>query len=1060
MNRSAAKCLATWTLYTRRERTMKRGLASRRRRLCQYGLRGFAQTRRRGNTVRRALLNLQNRSLASAWAAWKEEWEDMRARRLSAEERRGLALRRLANSALLAAFNSWADFAQKSASARSLLLRLMQKEKVAAFNAWRDHVTHSRGAAGILNRILNRQLAAAFNSWADWHAKAKRAALQLRRLQGRHALAALRAWRERAALGSRVKGLMRQALDRSLASRWAQWRALMDDLHERQQEVAAAAQLLANNPPLQQLLARAARCFAAPPGLLAAWAGWREFLEEVRSEHAGLRVAAEHFFRSSSRWAFEEWRDALAEGRKARRAAAFWQGNAAQRALLAWVRYREEQRARADALGRAVRFWRNRAAAQALVRWAEFAADQIALKQKLRLSLVHRDSQLCRKALQAWAVASVAQLDRREFLSFVFNSVDGFKLQRAFQGWATLASLMARLRCGLEGLKAHCVEHLLRQSLLAWRDEARWQGGARTVVSATAARLMHRSLSAAWATWVFWVAQRKVAERALRHFSQRLIASAFRSFEANWRDARAARAVIWGDRALLRRYLARWLQFVPASREKKDKFAKAAMAAFGSLLRKSFAGWARRAVVVRKAAGLLGSNRFRQKGHLFRAWRDEATIGKAHRVLSGTLLARSSHAAAATVWRMWRGHARAQVHRHFAFRRRVLVAWRAVSSYYAAQTRKLRGALEAIGVGFLGRTFCAWRDMAQLLAERRERFFAKQAALRRALAVGDEILRHRKRQLVKDALTGWRMQLLKTREVNARFVRKLVGTKARAFSGWVEFTDRKANNRAKRDAAAAHFKRRMIRKPLERWRELARLAAKTLAANVDRALAHEFQRNGRRFLKKWREYVQVHLKRRTKLESAMFVVHSLDLLFTRSRFFRAWRRLVRERDSREADQEDAAAVHFRRRVLSEVFTVWAAYAAAMRLPPMTSLPGLSAGAVPDALQAARRAEQTTWDDSPEKVARAEVLVRRLGLLADNVQLGDAGEYSDDDLERSGLTRDDIDYSRGTKRAGVRDMLRKMGGGAGTNAVTSNLQLGGGGAGAAAAKAARVRALRL
>lgn len=1052
MHRSTAKCLATWSLYARRERTVKRGLANRRRRLCQYGLRGFSATRRRGATVRRALLNLQNRTLAGAWAAWKDAWEDMRARRLDAEQRRELALRRLANGALLAAFNTWADFAHKSASARALLMRLTQKEKVAAFNAWRAHVTHSRGAAGILNRILNRQLAAAFNSWADWHGKAKRAALQLRRLRNRHALAAMRAWRDRAALGARVRTLMRGALDRSLASRWAQWRALMEELHDRQAEVAATAQMLSNNPPLQALLARAARRFAAPPGLLAGWAGWREYLEEARSEHAGTRLAAEHFFRSSSRWAFDEWCASVAEGRKARRAAAFWQGNAAQRAFLSWARYLEETRRRADALERAVRFWRSRAAAAALVRWAEFAADQSALKQKLRLSLVHRGTQLARKALQAWAVACVSQLDRREFLSFVFNSVDSFKLQRAFQGWATLASLMARLRRGVEGLKATCVSNLLRGALAAWAQQAKWQGGARSILAAAGSRLMHRALNASWATWVFWVERRRLADRALKHFGQRLLAAAFRSIEVNWREARATRAAVWGDKSVLRRYLARWVRFVPVSREKKDKFAKAAMSAFGSLLRRSFAAWARRAAVVRKAATLLGSNRFRQKGHLFAAWRDEATIGKAHRVLSATLLARSAHSVTAAVWRLWRTNARAQVHHLFAFRRKVLLGWRAVAAYYAAQTRKLRAALEAVGFGFLSRVFFAWRDMSQLLAERRERFFAKQAALRRALAVGDETLRRRKRLLLEDALLGWRLQLRKTREVNARFVRKLAGLKARGFNAWVEFTDRKANNRAKRDAAAAHFKRRMSRKPLVRWHELARLASGKLAAAIDRAFAHSFQRLGSRYLQRWKEYVQLQGKRRTKLQSAMFIVHSSDLLFTRAMYFRAWRRLVRERDRREADQEDAAAGHFRRRVLSDVFTVWAAYASAMRLPAMTSLPGLSAGAVPDALQVARRAEQTTWDDSPQKVARAEVLVRRLGLMGDG---GNLGAYDDEDLERSGLTRDDVDYDRGTKRAGIRDVLRKMGGGARPGGA------GGPPPGSAGSQAARARArLRL
>lgn len=51
------------------------------------------------------------------------------------------------------------------------------------------------------------------------------------------------------------------------------------------------------------------------------------------------------------------------------------------------------------------------------------------------------------------------------------------------------------------------------------------------------------------------------------------------------------------------------------------------------------------------------------------------------------------------------------------------------------------------------------------------------------------------------------------------------------------------------------------------------------------------------------------------------------------------------------ESETAAQRHFRQRQLDIVFTVWASYTAAMRLPAMTAMPGLSVTGTNDALQA-------------------------------------------------------------------------------------------------------------
>ena len=440
-----------------------------------------------------------------------------------------------------------------------------------------------------------------------------------------------------------------------------------------------------------------------------------------------------------------------------------------------------------------------------------------------------------------------------------------------------------------------------------------------------AARLANRTLSAGWLAWLAWVASMRSARRALGHFKNRALAAAYKKFEENWRDARALRACEFGDKGILRRYMRKWRDFVPISRSRKEKERRAGLMAFGTVTRRAWTAWLRTVVVMRKVARLMGSSRGRKSGHIFREWRNETLISKSHRVLSRSIVQRNAAVLTAGIWRVWRHHARADGHWRLRTCGLAFRGWRSAAGFLAAQKHKLRMALGVIGHGFQYRTFVAWRDIARLMFERRERFFHKQQALRRALLVGDETLRRRRKELVYRIFGKWRQHRRQMRMVNNKFVGKLAGMTRRCLAEWIKFTDRKINNKRKRAAAVALHRETWLRKPLLAWRDEVIKARRLLASKLEDAIGLAFMTGCVRALRRWKLFVGFRQRRRDKLCDAFRVVFSVESAERKERFFKSWASWAANKGDREAQSETAAQRHFRQKQLDAVFSVWSAY---------------------------------------------------------------------------------------------------------------------------------------
>lgn len=826
-------------------------------------------------------------------------------------------------------------------------------------------------------------------------------------------------WADRAAQLGRVKGLMRRALGKELQSRFLTWRDLAVERREMEQLTGDLQTILDNNPSLETGFVRATCRWAAPPELAAAWSTWLSFAEDAKSLHMGMEIAMKYFFESSTRGALTRWRDAVELSRKSQRAMKFWTATSSQRCFLLWAAYLRACRDLKRKQKAAAMHWINATVRSAWDTWTEFTQDRAALRAKLVRSLVHHDSATLRKALQTWAIVAGSQASRREYCAWVFNSLDRYRLQRALETWKETAGSISGLRRNLEMLRGRCQADVMRDCLQRWHSEMHFNGYSRLVLEKAAARMANRALAASYATWIFWVDERRKLARAAGFFRNRVAGMAFRCFEDNWREARAARAVLWGDSAVKKLRLGQWVAFTREAVDEKEKLNKATLKFFGSSLQKAWATWTRQARLMRRVAELMGGSRHKLRQNTLRAWREGTMIAKAHKMTTTHLLERKGGQFKATIWYFMKVHSKAQAH----FRRRVLKQWRDITVYYKAQKHKLHTVAQMLLNGFQFRAFNAWRDMALLLAERRERFFAKQAAIRRALAVGDDILRQRKRELLDKCFCHWHILRKKMTMVNARFFAKMASAQTRAFQAWSQYAQARAEKHVKEAKADTHYDARLLRIPFYRWSDAAAKAKEAVKEKLGWAMEHAFMSATGKAFKRWLAYVDTQATRREKLANVFMSLHAAEAQAGKMLYFRAWWRYMSEREAREAELLEIAHEHHRRRMVNEVFNVWVSYTSAMRLPT-------GAGTM-DALYDARRVERTAWDGTPVRDSHTEELMRHLGALA----ASNASDEGDED-ERPTRSTKDSDYKRGGRSTDNRARLSTYSGAMSTPGAAS------------------------
>ena len=295
-------------------------------------------------------------------------------------------------------------------------------------------------------------------------------------------------------------------MHRGKSAAFARWRESVDDAER-----------------LRAMLRRALGKFAAA-SLARAMARWRECLDGARESERAERLLKRHFGRFAGRSrarAFGVWRD---EARKAHRLRVLGQkllgrfdARFVRRLFQNWKVHLAQASKRNRVLGRVVDRMRGRVASAAFDKWRGFIVEREELRRRI-------GRVLARFADRARA--------------------------RAFDKWASTVAERAAVRASLARTLARFANRAVSAAFAAWTDSVTEARRLRSLMARVASRFSNKSLSAAWEQWAGAVREKRQMANALtrvvRKMRNRVIASAFTA----WIDAVAESERL---RALLRR---------------------------------------------------------------------------------------------------------------------------------------------------------------------------------------------------------------------------------------------------------------------------------------------------------------------------------------------------------------------------------------------------------------------------------------------------------------------------------------------------------------------------
>lgn len=343
----------------------------------------------------------------------------------------------------------------------------------------------------------------------------------------------------------------------------------------------------------------------------------------------------------------------------------------------------------------------------------------------------------------------------------------------------------------------------------------------------------------------------------------------------------------------------------------------------------------------------------RGKSAFFNEWRNYIEWELRTRAKLEKAFARMRHGALVSSWETW-----------LEWVELARKAHRALMRFKNALLSRAFGAF--IKYGTMYRCWTSWLGFSRLMTARRIRFVKKQQAMKRALAIGDEMIRRKKRLLLRNALTGWSLLGRRFVRVRAILASRMSSFKERAFRTWQTYVDDLHQERKKSAASMGLRRKLLLRFMLRAWRDAARVAAEEMRDKLARAFEFAFAQSLTMALVRWRQLVREGRKRKALVEQ--FVADMLDRgeeIHAKGAFSR-WKEAVRQAHMGVGRMEQAKK-HYTSRMIGETFTLWASFAHAMRLPT-----------TPGELEKGRSL------DEAEEAGHTEKLIARVRLMYDGV----------------------------------------------------------------------------
>lgn len=136
----------------------------------------------------------------------------------------------------------------------------------------------------------------------------------------------------------------------------------------------------------------------------------------------------------------------------------------------------------------------------------------------------------------------------------------------------------------------------------------------------------------------------------------------------------------------------------------------------------------------------------------------------------------------------WRMQRRASRQREVTILQQAMQNWKEYIIHCRTKHLVNQKALKQAGYSILVRWFSAWRAETQALVLKRDLFVQKQQALRKAIELGDRVVRSRQKELLSSVCTTWRWYASVNNQSRLMFLRHLHREQKQVFSNWRLFT--------------------------------------------------------------------------------------------------------------------------------------------------------------------------------------------------------------------------------------------------------------------------------
>eukprot|EP00854_Cymbomonas_tetramitiformis_P002157 gene2157-2863_t len=566
--------------------------------------------------------------------------------------------------------------------------------------------------------------------------------------------------------------------------------------------------------------------------------------------------------------------------------------------------------------------------------WEKWVGDtRAALSKGKKLdravnSWINASLQKAVRMMQSYTKSEVSK--RHKMVTATIRMVNMF-LSKAFRTMVEFTcQQVSRRRKLMQILSSKYIDQK-RVALVEWRSWVRYLVESEAKVERNMNQMDLKILGEKWETWRTRVERccklRRVYNMCTRGMEMRALQRWLEHHE-ELKDLRA-------DRHSMRKVLMRAF-FIIASHKvdqkaKKAKMQRAGLLWMGGLRERAVRGWRRCAELMRKLRRLMGSV---ARGLLRKAlteWAYETRVCLMLKLNGEELASRGVLGFGHRMFQFWNKMMHASRHHRIRLVAWFLAHWRTSVGIASNRRRVLLYAVQRLKGRNLQNCWNGWRYLVHLIVTRRLRFIRKQQALKTALAIGEETLRRKRRNLLLTVLAVWRMCVVRERTMMKLMRRQLRGSMNWAFVQWREVVDFMVEFRAKMEVANAFRHETALLKYLQKWQDAVDLQKEDMLRKVELALEFAFGQYTSYALVRWRAFADHSRARRDVLRGALVKIYAWEMEAIVRKIFVSWRDEMRYRD-REVGLIELADGHRMKRVAETCFLMWSSYTKAMRQP--------------------------------------------------------------------------------------------------------------------------------